>query len=178
METDAKQAETEEFRRWLKEVSRPAKRAGRVCDLDRKLYGCASRREYIARAFPARTEPDSLPAWKTEPVFWRGGELPAAVREKKLLYLVRFRAHFQIREGRQPFVMNKTSFLYPKNEPLKDSHPRAEYGPFCRNVNGDAADLRPVLTLTGGDFELFQESYEVSKLEILDGCYFPEERLS
>ena len=74
--------------------------------------------------------------------------------------------------------MNKTSsnLLYPLNKVLTtsdiyESKDNKYYSQYL-DKNGNIIKFRPVLTLTSNDFNLFQKSYTVKDLEILDGCYF------
>lgn len=96
--------------------------------------------------------------------------------EKNLSYIVRFKACFNLKKGKEPFVMNKTSFLYPFNKALTtsdiyDSKSKKYYSQYL-DKNGNIVKSKPTLILTSDDFKLFQELYIVKDLEILDGCYF------
>lgn len=98
------------------------------------------------------------------------------ITQKNLSYIVRFKACFNLKKGKEPFVMNKTSFLYPFNKALTtsdiyDSKSKKYYSQYL-DKNGNIVKSKPTLILTSDDFKLFQELYIVKDLEILDGCYF------
>ena len=144
--------------------------------LDKKIYGYSSKKKYMSVAFPPKIIDESI--YEKEPIFWSGNALPDIIFQKKLSYIVRFKACFHIKNGKEPFVMNKTSsnLLYPLNKVLTtsdiyDSKDNKYYSQYL-DKNGNIIKFRPVLTLTSNDFNLFQKSYTVKDLEILDGCYF------
>lgn len=142
--------------------------------LDKKIYGYSSKKEYMSTAFPPKISNTSI--YEKEPMFWSGNTFPHIIAQKKLSYIVRFKACFKIKNGEEPFVMNKTSFLYPLNKPLitsdiYDSKSQKYYSKYL-DTNGKIVKSRPTLILTSDDFKLFQELYNVKDLEILDGYYF------
>ncbi len=144
--------------------------------LDCQIYGYSSKQKYMSIAFPPKINDESI--YEKEPIFWSGNALPDIIFQKKLSYIVRFKACFHIKNGKEPFVMNKTSsnLLYPLNKVLTtsdiyDSKDNKYYSQYL-DKNGNIIKFRPVLTLTSNDFNLFQKSYTVKDLEILDGCYF------
>ena len=87
--------------------------------LDKKIYGYSSKKRYMSLAFPSKTDDISL--YEKEPIFWSGHTLPDIIAKKELSYIIRFKSCFKIKIGKEPFVMNKTSSLYPKNKPLVTS---------------------------------------------------------
>ncbi len=128
----------------------------------------------MSLAFPSKTDDISL--YEKEPIFWSGHTLPDIIAKKELSYIIRFKSCFKIKIGKEPFVMNKTSSLYPKNKPLVTSD---IYDPVSKKYYSQYLDKaknivksKPTLILTSNDFKLFQELYNVTELEILDGCYF------
>lgn len=142
--------------------------------LDKNIYGYSSKKKYISAAFPTKIDDESI--YKKEPIFWSGNTLPDIIFQKKLAYIVRFKACFHIINGEEPFVKNKTSFLYPINKPLStsdiyNSKSKKYYSQYLDRT-GKIVKSRPTLILTSNDFKLFQKLYIVNDLEILDGCYF------
>lgn len=142
--------------------------------LDKKNYGYSSKKKYMSVAFPPKIIDESI--YEKEPVFWSGNALPSIITQKNLSYIVRFKACFNLKKGKEPFVMNKTSFLYPFNKALTtsdiyDSKSKKYYSQYL-DENGNIVKSKPTLILTSDDFKLFQELYIVKDLEILDGCYF------
>lgn len=142
--------------------------------LDKKVYGYSSKKKYMSVAFPPKIIDESI--YGKEPIFWSGNALPSIITQKNLSYIVRFKACFNLKKGKEPFVMNKTSFLYPFNKALTtsdiyDSKSKKYYSQYL-DKNGNIVKSKPTLILTSDDFKLFQELYIVKDLEILDGCYF------
>lgn len=131
-------------------------------------------KKYMSVAFPPKIIDESI--YEKEPIFWSGNALPSVITQKNLSYIVRFKACFNLKKGKEPFVMNKTSFLYPFNKALTtsdiyDSKSKKYYSQYL-DMNGNIVKSKPTLILTSDDFKLFQELYIVKDLEILDGCYF------
>lgn len=145
-------------------------------DLDKKIYGYSSKREYISKAFPTRVKIKDFSAYNGDPIFWKGS-MPAIVLEKNLPYIIRFKACFKIKNKEKAFVMNKTSFLWTLKEPLETSDiydlKTKKYYAYYKNSEGEIIKAKPTLILTSDDFQLFNKIYDVKELEILDGCYFP-----
>lgn len=144
--------------------------------LDKKTYGYSSKREYISKAFPPKVQISNKSIYDRTPTFWSGNNIPCIITEKNLSYIIRFKACFKIKKGKKPFVMNKTSFLYPLRKPLTtsdfyDSETKKYYAKYIGR-NGEIVESKPTLILTNDDFRLFNEIYNVKDLEILDGCYF------
>ena len=142
--------------------------------LDKKIYGYSSKKKYMSAAFPPKVIDESI--YEKDPIFWSGNTLPAIIIQKNLSYIVRFKACFKLKNGKEPFVMNKTSLLYPLNQALSTSdiyNPKTKK--YCSQYlgeNGKIVKSKPTLILTNDDFKLFQKIYIVKDLEILDGCYF------
>ena len=144
-------------------------------DLDKKIYGYSSKKEYISKAFPTRAKIKDFSTYNGEPIFWKGS-VPAIVLEKNLSYIIRFKACFKIKNKEKAFVMNKTSFLWSSREPLETSDiydpQEKKYYAYYKNSEGKITKAKPTLILTSDDFQLFKKVYDVKELEILDGCYF------
>lgn len=145
-------------------------------DLEKEIYGCSSKKGYISKAFPPEVKITDEAIYEGTPVFWSGETIPSIVFEKNLSYILRVRACFSIKKGKKPFVMNKTSFLYPLMEPLITSDiynsKTGKYYSYYKDAQGKIVKSMPILTLTSADFKLFKEVYNVEEIEILDGCYF------
>lgn len=96
-----------------------------------------------------------------------------------VFYYVRFRCRFQLKSGYLPWVQIKRNWLYPPNQCLITSdvwnYKLKKYTRYYRDMDGNRKEAKPTLTMTGADFELFKEHYNVYELEILDGCYFDTE---
>lgn len=153
-----------------------SKRFQPPADLDRKIYGTSSKNRYISNALPPKVNPKNPVFFEKDPVFWRGEHIPDIIFEQKLPYIIRFKSCFKLREGHTAFVMNRSDLLYSVNEPLTTSDvfnfKTGKYTSHYIDFDGKRVRSMPVLTLTGDDFELFKITYDVTELEILDGCYF------
>lgn len=109
---------------------------------------------------------------------WWSGEIPTEVLEevdghRKYYYFIRVKCRFKIKENHLPTVAIKGG-LYPPREWLETSNlikNGVEYSTYV-DADGEIRPLTPTLTFTCTDWELFQKHYEISDLEILDGCYF------
>lgn len=113
-----------------------------------------------------------------KPKFFKG-DIPKEIWDGKqckkgFIFFVRLRASFQIKDGYLPTIQIKRNFLYSPTEWLTTSdvmHKGKRYHELV-NEKGEAEVMRPEMTLTYPDFLLFFKHYDVSNLEILDGCYF------
>lgn len=114
-----------------------------------------------------------------KPTFWRGNFIPDEALKDNMYYFIRFKSRFKIKENYLPFVQIKNSVMYKPREMLTTSdvysYDNKKYYPEYRNIEGEIVQAKPTLTFTQTDFELFKEHYDVSELEILDGCYFRTE---
>ena len=111
---------------------------------------------------------------------WFSGEIPEKMGDivegrRKYYYFVRFSCRFHLRPGYLPTVQIKGSPYYSGREWLETSDFVGKDGHRYREIeglDGETVQIRPTLTMTGVDFELFQKHYIIEDLEILDGCYF------
>lgn len=113
--------------------------------------------------------PVGLPHW------WSGNKIPEEADRWDRYYFVRFRCRFEVKDGYLPFVQIKGNYFYNGNEMLETSDYIDKTGKKWRYVKGfDGAvrEIKPELTMTKTDFELFKEHYNIYELEILDGCWF------
>lgn len=110
------------------------------------------------------------------PWFWTGNRIPEEARRPNMYYFVRFKCRFRLRAGKLPTVQIKHDLLYNPTEWLETSdiyvRSQKRYSSFYYDLDGQRTEAMPVLTMTGPDFKMFLEHYEVSDLTILDGCYF------
>lgn len=104
-----------------------------------------------------------------KPKFWSGNFIPDEASTNERLYFLRFSCSFELRERMLPTLQIKGDYRYKSNEWLTTS--RVKYrGEYYDEWNGEK--VRPVITMTKMDFELFKEHYEISDLRIYDGCFF------
>ena len=111
------------------------------------------------------------------PVFWRGN-VPDYVTNPKnqFYYFIRVKCAFKLKPGFLPWVQIKGSMFYDPHKYLENSMVMMYDARLKDNVyypnRYHGQDLRPTLTFTGSDWELFKEHYEVTDLDVLDGCFF------
>lgn len=100
------------------------------------------------------------------PTFFKGVNEFARIPHDSY-YFVRIRCNFKLKDRMLPFIQIKSSPFYRRNENLSSSFydKFGEYNP----------SLRPEMTLTCTMFNMLMKAYEVTDLEILDGCYFKTE---
>lgn len=170
--------------------------------LDPEIYGCDNAFDYINAAYhggwcylvpekkdriykdgctldvnslyPSRMYYERYPI--AEPWFWNGNYIPAEAKRPKMYYFIRFKAKFKLKSGMLPTVQIKHDFLYNPTEWLHTSdiwiRKQQRYSSYYYDINGDYTEARPILTMACTDFEMFMEHYDVTELEIMDGCYF------
>ena len=113
------------------------------------------------------------------PHFWSGDFIPKEAQADDKYYYIRFRSKFKLKPGYLPFVQIKGSFLYKGTEMLRDSRVydpnTGQYHDYYIDIHGQLTEARPTITMTMTDYQLFLEHYEVSDMEILDGCWFKAE---
>lgn len=133
--------------------------------IDERIFGSHSMDQYISNAFPTYL-PQSYEIQMEKPVFWRG-DFPANVLDKHLYYIVRFKAVFSIKPGKEAFVYNRKAFrigvIDDENNFL-----------FRKGYQVDTTDSPIEITMAKDDFSLFMQQYDVKSIDILDGCYFEE----
>lgn len=108
------------------------------------------------------------------PTFWRGNYIPDEAKVDKKYYFIRFRCSFQIKKNYLPFVQIKGHRFYAGNEMLESSDVVYKGKKYKRYRAFDGSIQKAVveLTMTCTDWVLFNEHYDISDLEILDGCWF------
>lgn len=109
------------------------------------------------------------------PTFWVGDIPDIALKDDKYFF-VRFKCKFNIKENYLPFLQIKNNGLYRKTECLTTSDiydkETGKYYDKYYDFDGSLQDAFVEFTLTKTDYFLFLEHYDVSYLEILDGCWF------
>lgn len=109
------------------------------------------------------------------PKFWQG-DIPNLPEQS--YYFVRIKCRFKIKEGMLPTVQIKGSFLYNGTDYLTTSdiydYSSGTYKRYYM-CKGKLHDTRITMTMTGVDYELFLQHYDVYDLEVLDGCWFRTE---
>lgn len=109
------------------------------------------------------------------PHFFKG-EIPKICARKDVVWFVRLKARFKLKDGYLPTLQIKNSLLYKPNKWLttSDFEYRGKYFPYITK-NGERYEAYPELYLTFKDYELFMKHYDVWDCEILDGCWFTGE---
>lgn len=111
-----------------------------------------------------------------KPSFWSGNYIPDDVNKYGYYYFVRFKTRFYLKRGKLPFVQIKNSYLYKSTEMLETSdvynHKDGKYYDYYIDKHGAKVPAIVTMTMTGPDYKLFLEHYNVVEFEILDGCYF------
>lgn len=113
-----------------------------------------------------------------KPMFWQGDYIPDVIEREGYYYFVRIRTRFELKPGFLPFIQIKGNPLYKGTECLKTSDILdPETGNYIRYVETENGleEHKVTLTLTMTDFALIKEHYNLTGLEILDGCYFASE---
>lgn len=112
------------------------------------------------------------------PRFWRGNCIPEKALREKTYYFIRIRTRFYLKPGKLPFIQIKGNLYYKPTENLTTSDYIDSKGVSHRYTilpDGTKKQMRPVITMTCTDYQLFREHYYTEDLEILDGCYFNTE---
>lgn len=109
------------------------------------------------------------------PKFWQG-DIPNLPGQS--YYFVRIKCRFKIKEGMLPTVQIKDSFLYSGTDYLTTSdiydYSSGTYKRYYMR-KGELHDTQITMTMTGVDYELFLQHYDVYDLQVLDGCWFRTE---
>lgn len=87
-----------------------------------------------------------------------------------VFWFVKFKTHFDLKEGYLPFVQIKGSGLYNGREHLKTNSINGKRE--IRRLNGDIINLKTELVMTKREFELFNEHYILTGLEIIEYYVF------
>lgn len=106
------------------------------------------------------------------PKFFRGAP-PEECKREGMVFFLRIRCRFYLKEGYLPTIQIKGDFRYRSTEWLEtsDVYYKGEYHRWLRD--GDSVkEMKPELTLAFTDFELLMTHYRVEDIEYLDGCMF------
>lgn len=108
-----------------------------------------------------------------KPKFWKG-EIPDEAKREGIVYFVRLRCRFELKEGFLPTIQIKRDFRYSPTEWLEtsDVYYKGEYHRYFKDLNGEIKEAKPEMILTFRDYELLLAHYNVYDLEIIDGCWF------
>lgn len=107
------------------------------------------------------------------PHFWQGN-IPEEALRKQRYYFVRIRCMFHVKQNYLPFIQKKGSPFYSGAEMLETSDFLYKGKHYNALMKADGTIEKAVmeLTLTCTDWILFQEHYNITELEVLDGCWF------
>lgn len=143
-------------------------------ELDKETFGVDNAYQYIKKAFPAYIKPKNPTA--ESKVHFFTGKIPTAVLKSEAFFIVRFRAVFYLKRGFEPFIICKTSLMYPIGKPLETSDIKSyedgKYYDRYIDFDGKVQNCFPEFTLTRDDYLLFNKNYDIPKIMVLDGCYF------
>lgn len=95
------------------------------------------------------------------------------MNELDKVWFVRFKCRFELKEGYLPTVQIKRSLFYKASKYLTTS--KIEWnGNYYDTIEwqGKQIDSKPTISMTMVDYKMFLEHYDVTELDILDGCYF------
>lgn len=109
------------------------------------------------------------------PTFWAGDYIPEEAKDPRKVYFIRIRCRFHVKHGYLPTVQIKHDWRYKGNEWLTTSDIKdPNTGEYCKYMETEDGEelIRPILSMTCMDHELFLEHYDVEDYEILDGCYY------
>lgn len=112
-----------------------------------------------------------------EPKFWSGNYIPKECLNENIVFIIRIKCRFYLKDKFLPFIQIKNSYKYKANEYLKtsdyyDYKTKKYYKQIKNKISNEIEEVIPELTLTDIDFKLLLKHYDVKDLEILDGCYF------
>jgi len=109
-----------------------------------------------------------------KPTTFLGAPTEDITHNESYYYFIRFRCRFHLKPRCFPWIHIRKSNLYKGNENLitSDVRKNGKYSRYYLDDEGNIQDTTVELTLTCKDWELFQETYYLEGLEILDGCYF------
>lgn len=109
-----------------------------------------------------------------KPMYFEGEPSKDITDNERLYYFIRFKCRFKLKPNCFPWMHIRKSSLYKSNENLTTSDVRynGNYSRYYINEDGEIQDTTVELTLTCKDWELFNDTYEIYDLEIIDGCYF------
>ncbi len=104
-------------------------------------------------------------------------EMERKMTKKGWYYFIRFKCSFDLKDGYFPFIQIKGSVDYQATKMLKTSKVEG-YDKVVMYCDGEPVYERSnivEMTMTKSDWELFNKTYEIKNLEILDGLLFATE---
>lgn len=161
------------FRNWDEYIRKTYKGAWCYCKegeaIDGNTYDINSLYPFVMHSSSRNYYPVGMPH-----VFY--DSIPEKCNNVDVVYFVRIKCKFKLKENMLPTIQIKDSFLYKSNEWLttSDIKYRGKYYEYFE-LDGKIYDNKPILNLTKADYELFLKHYNVWDLEILDGCWFNAE---
>ena len=169
--------------------------------LNKEEYGAASIDEYISHAFPSYCN-GNVDLSDTEPHMWKGEIPQHVLEDDSLFFIVRIVASFTIKQGKEPFVRQYKYDYWNDYIPTSSFNRQGQSLTYddennCRvrrgiikstsdhydkktnqyisqyiDANRKCKPITIELTLTYDDLILFDDRYDISTLNYLDGCYF------
>lgn len=107
-----------------------------------------------------------------KPTFWQGN-VPEEAYQPLRYFFVRIRCHFDLKPDHLPCIQLKGNYLYKQNEWLEHSRQYRD-GKQVKyyDEEGNIIDERVTMTLTMIDYYLILDHYDLTDMEVLDGCWF------
>ena len=103
------------------------------------------------------------------------GDVPENIKHSdNKYYFIRVRCRFKLKDKCFPWLHIRNKPYYKSNENLYTSDVRykGQYFRYILNPDGTIEDTKQELTFTCTDWELFQKTYEIYDLEILDHIWY------
>lgn len=111
-----------------------------------------------------------------EPTFWIGDEIPEEAQQPDKYYFIRVRFQFQLKRGYLPHIQIKHSPFYNPVKCLTTSDILSRidgmYHSTIQDLDGNIVPATVTMVMTQTDWQLVKDHYNLSNVEILDGCYF------
>lgn len=100
-------------------------------------------------------------------------DIPAICYKPDIVWFIHIRCRFKLKDKHLPTIQIKNSFLYNPREWLKTSDIYYKGNYYSEIIkDGKRYTNKPDLYLTHWDYKLLLNHYDVSDLEIVDGCWF------
>ena len=111
-----------------------------------------------------------------EPTFWIGNEIPDEAQQVDRYYFIRVKFQFKLKKGYLPHIQIKHSPFYNPVKCLTTSDILSRidglYHSTIEDLDGNIVPATVTLVMTQTDWQLVKDHYNLSNVEILDGCYF------
>lgn len=104
----------------------------------------------------------------------KGAPSAEMINNNDKYYFIRFKCRFKLKDNSLPWLHIRGTGLYKGNENLytSDVKYKGKYYRYYRDSEGNLIDTKIELTMTCKDYELFQETYDIFDLEIIDHVWF------